>query len=204
MPAPRGLEPIDDECRDFLPSYDVVAPPLRSRDKRFMPPPPSSQALVQSRYETPLGWVCLLASPRGLAGLWFDDQKHRPSELDGLWPLEPSNRWLVKARQQLEAYFERRRRDFDLPLDLSAGTAFQQAVWTALMGVPHGQTRSYGQIADSLGRPQSARAVGMAVGLNRLSIIVPCHRIVGSQGALTGYAGGLDRKRELLLLERFA
>jgi len=163
--------------------------------------PAPSPLLVQSRCKTPLGWICLLARPTGLAGLWFDDQQHRPSELDGLWPLEPSNKWLERAEQQLAQYFDRRRPSFDLPLDLSAGTKFQQSVWTALLDVPHGQTRSYGQIADSLGRPQSARAVGGAIGLNRISIIVPCHRVVGRYGALTGYAGGLQRKQELLRLE---
>jgi methylated-DNA-[protein]-cysteine S-methyltransferase len=157
--------------------------------------------LVQTRGKTPLGPIRLLASEQGLSGLWFDDQKHRPTELDGLWPHQPSNVWLQQAQHELNEYFSQRRRQFSLPLDLSAGTNFQQAVWKALLTVAHGQTCSYGQLAASVGRQQAARAVGMAVGLNRIAIIVPCHRVLGSGGALTGYAGGLDRKRRLLELE---
>jgi methylated-DNA-[protein]-cysteine S-methyltransferase len=142
-----------------------------------------------------------LASEQGLAGLWFDDQKHRPAELDGLWPHQPTNPWLQQAQQELEEYFGARRRCFSLPLDLSGGTAFQQTVWQALVKVAYGRTCGYGELAVHLGRPKAARAVGMAVGLNRLSIIVPCHRVLGSRGELTGYAGGLDRKRRLLEIE---
>ncbi len=164
-------------------------------------PSHSSPRLVQARCLTPLGPARLLASERGLAGLWFDDQKHRPAQLDGLWPHEPSHPWLRQAQQEIDDYFDRGRRNFSLPLDLSAGTAFQQSVWNSLLGLGHGQTCSYGQLAQGLGRPTAARAVGMAVGLNPLSIIVPCHRVLGSRGELTGYAGGLDRKRRLLELE---
>ncbi len=162
---------------------------------------PPSPRLVQARCTTPLGPARLLASERGLAGLWFDDQKHRPAQLDSLWPHEPSQPWLRQANRELDDYFAGQRSRFSLPLDLSAGTAFQQAVWRALLGLGYGQTCSYGQLAQGLGRPTAARAVGMAVGLNPLSIIVPCHRVLGSRGELTGYAGGLDRKRRLLELE---
>ncbi len=176
----------------------MQAQPLRCAF--FMPIAPRPH-LVQARCKTPLGPLRLLASDQGLAGLWFDDQKHRPAELDGLWPHQPSHPWLQQAQEELDEYFGARRRSFSLPLDLTAGTAFQQTVWQALLEVTHGQTRSYGELAAHLGRPQAARAVGMAVGFNRISIIVPCHRVIGSRGELTGYAGGLHRKRRLLELE---
>ena len=96
------------------------------------------------------------------------------------------------------------RRHFDLPLDLRQGTDFQRGVWQALLAIPAGATLSYGALADRIGNPQAVRAVGAAVGRNPLSIIVPCHRVVGATGKLTGYAGGLDRKQALLLLERSA
>lgn len=156
---------------------------------------------VQTRCSTPLGPVQLLASPEGLAGLWFEDQKHRPRELDGHWPRAAQHPWLEQAQRQLAQYFTGERRHFDLPLDLSAGTAFEQEVWRALLQVPHGQTCSYGELSARIGRPGAARAVGAAVGRNRLSIIVPCHRVIGKKGDLTGYAGGLPRKRALLHLE---
>jgi methylated-DNA-[protein]-cysteine S-methyltransferase len=107
----------------------------------------------------------------------------------------------VQAQTQLAQYFAGQRQHFDLPLDLSQGSALQQLVWQALLEIAPGQTCSYGQLARRIGRPQAARAVGAAVGRNRLSIIVPCHRVIGSDGALTGYAGGLARKRALLQLE---
>ncbi|MEI7785098.1 MAG: methylated-DNA--[protein]-cysteine S-methyltransferase [Betaproteobacteria bacterium] len=161
-----------------------------------------SESHVQSLYTTPLGPVRLLAGPRGLAGLWFEDQKHRPSELDGpSWPRQDDHALLAEACRQLSEYFSGRRQRFDLPLDLSAGTAFEQGVWHALLDIAHGQHRSYSEIGERIGRPSAARAVGAAVGRNRLSIIVPCHRVLGRDGRLTGYAGGLDRKRDLLQLE---
>ena len=160
---------------------------------------------VQSQCSTPLGPVRLLASAQGLAGLWFDGQKHRPRELDGpLWPQHDDHPLLKDARQQLSEYFAGQRRRFDLPLDLSAGTAFEQNVWRALLDIAHGQHQSYGELAGRIGRPSAARAVGAAVGRNRLSIIVPCHRVLGRDGRLTGYAGGLDRKRALLQREGVA
>jgi len=108
---------------------------------------------------------------------------------------------LRAAASQLTDYVEGRRRVFDLPLDLSHGTAFQQAVWQELRAIPRGATLSYGAISQRLGRPMATRAVGGAVGRNPISVVVPCHRVVGASGALTGYAGGLDRKRALLALE---
>lgn len=107
---------------------------------------------------------------------------------------------LDEAARQLEEYFTGRRREFDLPL-APAGTPFQCAVWAALRGIPYGETRSYKQIASAVGRPAACRAVGMANHRNPLPIVIPCHRVVGASGALTGYAGGLDIKRKLLAVE---
>jgi methylated-DNA-[protein]-cysteine S-methyltransferase len=102
---------------------------------------------------------------------------------------------------QLSEYFAGRRHSFELPLDLQCGTAFQQDVWRALLAIPAGGTTSYGAISRSIGKPQAMRAVGAAIGRNPVSIVVPCHRVVGSDGSLTGYAGGMERKTALLQLE---
>lgn len=165
---------------------------------------------VQMQTSTALGTVFLAANSRGLCGLWFERQKHLPSALDGTlngptaWPQDHTHPVLQAAAVQLQEYFAGTRRQFDLPLDLQAGTPFQQAVWRALIGIGYGQTSSYGALASHIGHPTAARAVGAAVGRNPLSIIVPCHRIMGTKGQLTGYAGGLGRKEALLRLERDA
>ena len=153
---------------------------------------------AQCRISTPLGAMTLAATARGLAGAWFDGQAHHPGPLAA--PLDEHQPWLRDAAAQLSAYFAGRLRVFSLPLD-AAGTPFQQAVWQALAAVPHGATTHYGAIALALGRPEAARAVGAAVGRNPLSLVVPCHRVLGRDGSLTGYAGGLARKRALLELE---
>jgi len=155
--------------------------------------------LVAARHATPLGPVLLAATERGLAGLWFDGQRHHPVT-DG-WRLDASHPLLQQAMRQLDDYFARRRRSFELPLDLGRGTPFQQQVWQALRAIPCGQRTSYGELGRRLGRPAAMRAVGAAVGRNPLSVVVPCHRVVGSDGSLTGYAGGLERKTALLALE---
>lgn len=108
---------------------------------------------------------------------------------------------LLEGCRQVGEYFAGRRTRFELPLDLSAGSTFEQSVWRALLALAYGEHRSYSEIAQQIGRPNAARAVGAAIGRNRLSIIVPCHRVLGKGGQLTGYAGGLDRKRALLQLE---
>jgi methylated-DNA-[protein]-cysteine S-methyltransferase len=108
---------------------------------------------------------------------------------------------LLRAQAQLAEYFAERRRVFELPLDLSSGTAFQQTVWNGLLQISPGSTTAYGELARRIGKPLAVRALGSAVGRNPISIIVPCHRVVGASGALTGYAGGLDRKTALLRLE---
>lgn len=156
--------------------------------------------LVQSRYESPLGLVTLAASDAGLAGLWFEAQKHFPAPTQP-WPEQPAHAVLQEATQQLAAYFAGQRSHFDLPLDFACGTAFQQAVWQALMRIPRGTTCSYAALSSAIGRPSAVRAVGGAIGRNPLSVVVPCHRVMGSAGSLTGYAGGLDRKSALLRLE---
>ena len=159
---------------------------------------------VQSRIATALGDVRLAASPRGLAGLWFDGQRHQPVQpLDGpaAWAQAPDHPVLREAARQLTDYLAGRRSGFDLPLDLASGTPFQQSVWQALCGIDHGLTISYAALSRQVGRPLAVRAVGAAVGRNPISVIVPCHRVLGSGGALTGYAGGLDRKAALLRLE---
>lgn len=107
---------------------------------------------------------------------------------------------LDEAEKQLQAYFSGTRRDFDLPL-APVGTPFQRAVWDALRAIPYGETRTYAQLAASVGRPKACRAVGMANNRNPIAILIPCHRVIGADGSLTGYAGGLDAKKTLLALE---
>ena len=154
---------------------------------------------VQTRWASPLGPMILAASPAGLVGTWFDGQRHLPDV--SAWPVQDDHPLLRATAAQLGAYFDGTRDTFDVPLDLGGGTPFQQAVWQALLRIPRGQTLTYGRIARDLQRPDAMRAVGAAVGRNPVSVIVPCHRVLGASGALTGYAGGLDRKRHLLALE---
>lgn len=159
--------------------------------------------LTQS-YNSPLGPMILAASDLGLCGVWFEGQRHGPSDdrLRG-WTSVTAHPLLQEASAQLQAYFKGDLSHFDLPLDLSAGTPFQQSVWQALLGVPFGRSQSYGELALRLNNPKAVRAVGAAVGRNPISIIVPCHRILGGGGQLTGYAGGLWRKQALLQLEGY-
>lgn len=152
---------------------------------------------------SPLGPLLLAATAGGLAGVWFTDQRHRPAEAAVAgWGDGTGHSVLATAAAQLGCYFEGHPMAFDLPLDLSAGTPFQQSVWQALLAIPAARTHSYTEIAHRVGRPAAVRAVGTAIGRNPLSIVVPCHRVLGAGGALTGYAGGLDRKAALLRLER--
>lgn len=150
-------------------------------------------------HTTPLGAVLLCASAQGLAGLWFEGQRHHPTpERVARWTVAPAHPQLRAAARQLDEWFAGHRTAFDLPLDLSAGTAFQRDVWRALQAIPCGHNCSYRTLAQAIDRPQAVRAVGTAIGRNPLSILVPCHRVLGSDGSLTGYAGGLERKRALL------
>jgi methylated-DNA-[protein]-cysteine S-methyltransferase len=152
-----------------------------------------------TRYESPMGTMLLAASERGLAGVWFVGQRHGPDTRG--WYEDAEHPVLRQAVAQLVEYFAGRRTAFDLPLDLQGGTPFQQSVWDALLRIPRGGTTSYAELARRLGKPQAARAIGAAVGRNPVSIVVPCHRVLGTDGTLTGYAGGLERKTALLQLE---
>ena len=158
----------------------------------------NARCTAQRHLDTPLGRVCIARTAHGLAGLWFDGQRHHPGEL--AVPERDDDPLLADAARQLAQYFAGQRSDFDLPLDLQ-GTPFQQSVWQALRRIPPGRTCSYGALAQSLGAPSAVRAVGAAVGRNPASLVVPCHRVLGQDGSLTGYAGGLERKRALLSLE---
>jgi methylated-DNA-[protein]-cysteine S-methyltransferase len=147
--------------------------------------------------ESPIGELTLASDGEALTGLYMTDQRHRPElpAADG-----DDDAVLAAARAQLAEYFAGERREFDLPLK-PAGTPFQRAVWEALRDIPYGETAGYGELANRLGRPGAARAVGLANGRNPIAIVVPCHRVIGAAGALTGYGGGLERKRYLLELE---
>lgn len=161
-------------------------------------------SIGQTTFKSPMGNIIIAATDKGLAGLWFEGQRHSPPELTGErapWPSAPQHPVLRKISVQLKEYFAGKRTQFDIPLDLSGGTAFQQSVWKVLLTIPQGGTTSYGNVSQRMGNPAAVRAVGAAVGRNPVSIVVPCHRVVGANGSLTGYAGGLDRKTALLKLE---
>lgn len=155
-------------------------------------------------YQSPLGEILLAADDAGLTGLWFEGQKYYACGLDKEHE-EKETPVLRDTRRFLDIYFSGKEPGFTIPLH-TAGTPFQMAVWEILRRIPYGETVSYGEIARELARGQKnpgalARAVGGAVGHNRISILIPCHRILGAGGSLTGYAGGIDRKRKLLDLE---
>ena len=155
-------------------------------------------ATAQMRIDSPLGPLLLARTARGLAGVWFDGQQHHQNLLGA--PERPDDALLRQAADELTGYFAGRGAAFGVALDLH-GTPFQQAVWSALLRIDAGCTASYADIAARLGQPSAVRAVGGAIGRNPVSVIVPCHRVVGRDGALTGYAGGTDRKLALLRLE---
>lgn len=160
------------------------------------------RSLVRTRYDSPLGTMLLAASDAGLAGVWFEGQRHQPDAADiARWAEQPDHPVLREAVAQLDDYYAGKRSAFDLPLDLRHGTPFQQSVWQALLAIAPGTTTSYAQLGQRIGRPAASRAVGAAVGRNPVSIVVPCHRVLGTGGSLTGYAGGLERKSALLKLE---
>ena len=154
--------------------------------------------LAQGLIETPLGPLTALACDAGLMGLWFDRQQHSPGMLDA--PIDDDQRWIAQAREELDLYFAGRLREFKVAL-APQGTEFQEAVWRRLCAIRCGDTTSYGRIAREVGSPQASRAVGAAVGRNPITVIVPCHRVIGENGTLTGYAGGLHRKQALLDIE---
>ena len=150
--------------------------------------------------QSPLGLILIAAHEEGLTGLWFDQQKHHPNT--AAWQKVKSQRWLDECEIEIKAYFDGVLREFTTPLSVTWGTEFQKSVWQFLKQIPLGETLSYGAVAGRLNKPQAVRAVGAAVGKNPWSIVVPCHRVVGANASLTGYAGGLERKKSLLLLEK--
>ena len=156
--------------------------------------------VYHARIPSPLGPLTLRGTARGLTGVFMVEHRHGPADRAG-WTEDA--RAFVQVTRQLAEYFAGQRTAFDLPVDETGvgGTEFQRRVWRALRDVPHGQTISYGELARRVGQPAAVRAVGLANGRNPLSIIVPCHRVIGADGALTGYGGGLDRKRWLLAHE---
>jgi methylated-DNA-[protein]-cysteine S-methyltransferase len=147
--------------------------------------------------DTPIGELTIVAEDEALTAIYFPSHRRLPNPAEFG---ERSGRGFEEAKAQLAEYFAGERRVFTLPL-APKGDAFRQKVWALLRAIPYGQTRSYGQLAAELGDPHLAQAVGSANGRNPLSIVVPCHRVVGADGSLTGYAGGLERKRFLLELE---
>ena len=150
-------------------------------------------------YDGPHGRILLVATRGGLTGVYFDGQKYHP-QIEPEWRPDPRQAALRQAKRELAEYFAGVRRRFETPLTPD-GTPFQRAIWKAISTVPFGTTISYGELARRAGFPGAARAAGAATGRNPIGIIVPCHRIVGAGGGLTGYAGGLARKRALLALE---
>lgn len=177
-----------------MPHSPAAAPPTPT-DATGGPPVPH-----RLEHPGPLGPLTLVAVGGRLAGVHFTDERHRPAEVElGVpAPAEGADAAVLRAAaQQLDDYFAGTRTGFDLPLG-AQGTDFQREVWALLQQVPYGTTTTYGALAAALGRATAARAVGAAVGRNPLGVVVPCHRVVGGNGSLTGYAGGLDRKLWLL------
>ncbi len=160
-----------------------------------MTPHPKIEA--QAHIATPLGPLLAAATAQGLAGLWFDGQQHHPGPISA--PEEPRHPHLAATAAALADYFAGRA-PAAVPLDLH-GTDFQRAVWQALLDIQAGRTSTYAAIATAAGRPAAVRAAGAAIGRNPVSVLVPCHRVLGRDGSLTGYAGGLHRKQALLQLE---
>lgn len=156
--------------------------------------------LVYMYMDSPVGALKLVANDQALVAVMWDNEDHKRVRLAELIE-NIQHPMLLKVKQQLEQYFAGQRQQFDLPLDFQ-GTDFQQQVWQALLTIPYGETRSYKDIALQIGNEKAVRAVGAANGRNPISIIAPCHRVIGSGGALVGFAGGLDKKQILLSLEQ--
>ena len=167
-----------------------------------MTTPAPAAARLHAVIDSPIGPLTLVARGGALAGLYMEVRGHEPAPgMLGVAAEVDSDPVLGETASQLKAYFAGQLTSFDLPLDL-AGTGFQRAVWSGLRQIPYGETVSYGELARRIGRPSAARAVGLANGRNPVSIVVPCHRVIGADGSLTGYGGGIDRKRFLLALEQ--
>jgi methylated-DNA-[protein]-cysteine S-methyltransferase len=151
--------------------------------------------------DSPVGPLLLTSDGTALTGLYMNEHRHGPDGVGEGWVEDPTAAPLAEARRQLAAYFAGERTDFDLPL-APAGTDFQRRVWDELARIPYGETISYGELARRIGDPNASRAVGLANGRNPISIVVPCHRVIGAKGRLVGYGGGLNRKETLLAHER--
>ena len=162
---------------------------------------PATSEIRYTHLETPLGTTLLAADERGLRLISFAVGR-RPERPRPDWHLDSrqDSQPFAETIRQLRAYFAGELRDFHLPLSL-VGTDFQLLVWRTLCTIPYGETISYGQLATRIGNPKGARAVGLANGSNPIPIVVPCHRVIGSNGSLTGYGGGLEKKKALLALE---
>jgi methylated-DNA-[protein]-cysteine S-methyltransferase len=156
-------------------------------------------SLAYKLIESPVGKLKLVASDKGLVAVLWENDNPRRVRLNELVE-DKQHLVLLETERQLGEYFEGKRKTFSIALDMR-GTPFQRSVWEALLAIPFGETRSYGQLAKQLGNPQAVRAVGAANGRNPVSIIVPCHRVIGSTGKLTGFAGGLNTKAHLIGLE---
>jgi methylated-DNA-[protein]-cysteine S-methyltransferase len=156
--------------------------------------------MLYTTLDSPVGDLLLVGDDRALHGLYMTEAP-RPVTVRPGWRRDHAA--FAAARRQLGEYFAGERTDFDLHLAL-AGTPFQRSVWDALREIPYGRTISYGELACRIGRPSAVRAVGLANGRNPVSVVVPCHRVIGADGSLTGYGGGVERKRFLLALERAA
>ena len=154
--------------------------------------------LAYDQFESPQGTMLIAATEKGLAGVYFKGQKYFPKKRE--WQRDARHPVLRQAKRELAQYFAGRRQRFEVPLD-PQGTPFQRSVWKQIAKIAFGKTATYSELARRAGHPGSARAAGAATGRNPLSVIVPCHRIMGADGSLTGYAGGLARKRALLELE---
>jgi len=159
-----------------------------------------SPTLHYAEIANPFGRVLLVTQDHGLAGCYFIGQKYMPAIAAG-WRHTPAHPLLRLAATQLERYAAGTLQQFELPFAFAEGTDFQQRVWRAIAAIPYGETITYGELARRVGAPGSARAAGAATGRNPISVIVPCHRVIGSNGSLTGYAGGIERKKALLALE---
>jgi methylated-DNA-[protein]-cysteine S-methyltransferase len=157
------------------------------------------KTICYAYFESPIQSLLLTSDGAALTGLFMVEQKHGP-EIGADWTEAPDAAPFAETKRQLTEYFAGTRREFDVPI-LPQGTEFQRKVWTELQNIPYGATLSYGALAQKIGSPNASRAVGLANGRNPISIIVPCHRVVGANGKLTGYGGGLPRKAALLALE---
>jgi methylated-DNA-[protein]-cysteine S-methyltransferase len=172
-----------------------------SKEQQMTTTPLATAERTHVIVDSPIGPLTIVAEDGAITALYMDMQRHAPgAEAFGL-PGDPVDEPFATAARQLDAYFAGRLTDFDLPL-APAGTDFQRRVWDGLRAIPYGQTVSYGELARRVGNPAASRAVGLANGRNPIAIVVPCHRVIGTDGSLTGYGGGLDRKRFLLALER--